>query len=77
MGTTLLGSVEAQLEMPYILCPEERKYFARLLSLVVLIKDASSLFDEVDVYAFKSRLQGLSMLSKKLRTKGTRLRFWA
>lgn len=50
-GASVHVSGEVQLDMPYIRssCSEDRKCVARLFTLFVLLKEASDLFDQVDV----------------------------
>lgn len=47
---SFLGFGKVQLDIMLVRCPEEREYFGRLSPLIVFLKRASDLSDQVDVY---------------------------
>lgn len=50
MGASFLASNDVRLDMSYVRCPKGREYVARLWTLVVSMKGANGLSDQVDVY---------------------------
>lgn len=60
--------------MPYVWCPEECEYIARLLGLVGLLEDASEFRNEMNFNTVLDRLLKFFTFIQKFRSPGTRPR---